>query len=79
MAVSTVSATQTENGLGRAFVIGSVVGFLLVFAFFVAVLILAGASVAAAIGVGLFAGFWGGPGFGGMMGAILHHTRHEPS
>jgi hypothetical protein len=57
--------------------LGSIIGAVLVFGFFLLVLTAAGVSLAAAIGIGLFTAFWGGPGFGGMMGAILHHTRHE--
>ena len=30
-----------------------------------------------AAGVGAFTAFWGGPGFGGMMGAVLHYSRTE--
>lgn len=77
MAISAVRVGEPEAGLGRAFVLGSVIGAVLVFVFFVVVLTAAGASLAAAVGVGLFTAFWGGPGFGGMMGAILHHTRHD--
>jgi hypothetical protein len=37
----------------------------------------AGMGAAAALGVGAFTAFWGGPGFGGMMGAVLHYSRTE--
>jgi hypothetical protein len=29
------------------------------------------------LGLGAFAGVWGGPGFGGMLGAILAYARAE--
>ncbi len=79
MAISAVPVGGPEAGLGRTFVVGSIIGAVLVFVFFLVVLTAAGVSPAAAIGVGSFTAFWGGPGFGGMMGAILHHTRHDHS
>jgi hypothetical protein len=67
------------GGLGRAFVVGSVLGFVTVMVVCGAIALVAGSSLVAAVGIGAFAGFWGGPGFGGMMGAVLHHSRTEGS
>ena len=66
-----------ESGLGRAFVWGSVIGGAAVWLVCGAVSLIAGTSPAAALGIGAFAAFWGGPGFGGMLGAVLHHSRAE--
>lgn len=62
-----------DRGLGRAFVLGSVIGFVVVFASFGGLALGAGLDPAPAAGLGLFTAVWGGPGFGGMMGAVLHH------
>jgi hypothetical protein len=74
------AAPETTNemaGLARAFVIGSIVGFIAVFLVLGGMTYYAGAGLGAAVVVGVFTAAWGGPGFGGMMGAILHHTRAE--
>lgn len=70
---------EERPGLVRAFVIGAVVGFVAVFTLFAGATLLLGLGVGPAIGIGLFTAFWGGPGFGGMMGAVLHHERVEAS
>ena len=64
-------------GLGRAILMGSLIGFLVVLAIVCTIAVLAGYDAADALGVGAFAGLWGGPGFGGMMGATLAANRHE--
>lgn len=64
-----------EVGLGRAYAIGSAVGFVAVFLVCGAICLIAGVEPGAALGAAAFTGFWGGPGFGGMMGAVLHLER----
>ena len=64
-----------ERAAGHGMVTGAIIGFVLLTAMSTLMMLNAGASLAPAVGVGLFAGFWGGPGFGGMMGAILGATR----
>jgi hypothetical protein len=66
-----------EAGLVWAFVKGSIVGFVAVFVLLAGTTLAAGMGLAAALGVGVFTAFWGGPGFGGMMGAVLHYSRTE--
>ena len=73
----TIERITSESAALRGALIGTVVGFFVVAGFTVAIALNAGTSLVAAGGVGLFAGFWGGPGFGGMLGATLAATRHE--
>lgn len=70
-------ATSEDAGLVQAFVKGSIVGFVAVFVLLGGMTLAAGMGIAAALGVGAFTAFWGGPGFGGMMGAVLHYSRTE--
>ena len=74
---STAPSTSDDAGLARAFVWGSVVGSVAVFVLLGGLTLAAGMGAAAALGVGAFTAFWGGPGFGGMMGAVLHYSRTE--
>lgn len=74
---STAPSTSDDAGLARAFVRGSVVGSVAVFVLLGGLTLAAGMGAAAALGVGAFTAFWGGPGFGGMMGAVLHYSRTE--
>lgn len=66
-----------DRGLGKAFVLGSLIGFVVVFAIFGGLSLVAGLDAPAAAGLGFFTAVWGGPGFGGMMGAVLHHESEE--
>jgi hypothetical protein len=70
---ATLSADQR---LGRAFVRGTIAGTLLVFLFCGGVSLWAGLALGPAIGIGAFTAFWGGPGFGGMMGATVYFSNH---
>lgn len=65
------------DGMGRSFLIGSVVGGLLTFLVTGGITLLATQELGPALVVGGFAGFWGGPGFGGMLGAVTAATRAE--
>jgi hypothetical protein len=76
--VSAIPAEASEDaGLVRAFVRGSIIGFVAVFVLLGGMTMAAGMGLAAALGVGAFTAFWGGPGFGGMMGAVPHYSRTE--
>lgn len=75
--VQGIERTTAESAALRGAVIGTVIGFVVVGAVTVAIALNAGTSVVAALGVGAFAAFWGGPGFGGMLGATLGVTRNE--
>jgi hypothetical protein len=64
-------------GLGQAVLRGSLIGFAVVAAIVWVVAHLAGYGTTPALGVAAFAGLWGGPGFGGMMGATLAANRAD--
>ena len=66
-----------ERGIGRAAARGALIGFVIVGAFVTAVGVYAGVPLAGAIAMGVFAGLFGGPGFGGMLGAVACATRNE--
>jgi hypothetical protein len=75
--IETIQAITTENAAARGAIIGTIVGFFVVGGITVAIALNAGTSVVSAAGVGAFAAFWGGPGFGGMLGATLAACRNE--
>lgn len=74
-ASATTEARDPEVGLGRAYVVGSAIGFVAVFIVCGGIALLGGVEPGAALGAAAFTGFWGGPGFGGMLGAVLHLER----
>jgi hypothetical protein len=61
--------------MARSFVVGSLLGFVVVFSVAGAIAVIAGTGWGPALGIGSFAGFWGGPGFGGMLGAVMGAER----
>ena len=69
--------STSDPGLGRAFALGSVIGFVVVFLVYSGVASVAGVSAVPAAAVGLFTAFWGGPGFGGMLGAVMFDERRK--
>lgn len=62
-------------GTGRAVLIGTVLGFFAVGGFCAIVGLALGLPPTAAVALGAFTGFWGGPGFGGTMGFVLHESH----
>lgn len=64
-------------GTGRAIIIGTIVGFIVVGGFCGLAGLIAGMEPSAALALAAFTGFWGGPGFGGMMGFVLHESKVE--
>lgn len=64
-------------GTGRYVLIGTIVGFFVVGGFCGLVGLAFGMEPSAAMALGAFTGFWGGPGFGGMMGFVMHESRAE--
>jgi hypothetical protein len=74
--------TSAEPKIGRAAAIGALIGFVLVVVVYGSISLFAGSGNEGAAGIAVFAGIWGGPGFGAMMGAVVaaHSTedRHRP-
>lgn len=66
-----------EHAAGRGMVQGMAIGFVIVAGITLGIMVNAGAAVVPALGVAAFAGFWGGPGFGGMLGATIAAVRAE--
>ena len=64
-----------EAGIGRAAVNGALLGFVLVLAIVTGIALAAGAGAVSALAVGAFAALWGGPGWGGMVGAVRYADR----
>jgi hypothetical protein len=67
------------DGLARSFLIGAIVGGLITFAVTAGITLFATGEIGPAVAVGAFAAFWGGPGFGGMLGAVSAASRAEHS
>lgn len=66
-----------EDGLARALVVSSLLGFLAVFAMVTAAgVFLTNFGVVAALAVGAFTGAFAGIGFGAMLGGALHRAPH---
>ncbi|MBX3315095.1 MAG: hypothetical protein KF906_12345 [Actinobacteria bacterium] len=69
-----------QNGapsLGRAIVTGCAVGVVVSMVGMVVSMRLLDVEWASAIGLGLFIAFWGGIGFGAMIGGVVHADRLE--
>ena len=73
----TVEYITTESAALRGAILGTVIGILVVGLGTAAIALNAGASMIAAVGLGAFAAFWGGPGFGGMLGGTLAAVRND--
>lgn len=76
------TATSAEPKIARTAALGALIGFVLVVVVYGGISLFAGSGTEGAAGIALFAGIWGGPGFGAMMGAVVaaHSTedRHKP-
>ncbi|MGH9042577.1 MAG: hypothetical protein ACRDZ3_20375 [Acidimicrobiia bacterium] len=74
-AIDSTSVAGQDAGIGRAAVTGALVGFVVVLTLVSGIALAAGAGLIGALGVGAFAALWGGPGWGGMVGAVRHADR----
>lgn len=63
---------KPRSGLLRATLWGTLIGSVVVFVFGAGTALAAGGEPIDALGLGAFAAFWGGPGFGGMIGASTY-------
>jgi hypothetical protein len=66
-----------EPGMGRAIVLGCVVGATLSFVGVTLGMLAIGIGLDSALGLGAFVAFWGGLGFGSMVGGVLWATKAE--
>jgi hypothetical protein len=67
--------TPELPGTLRAVAIGSIIGVLVAFGGVAGTLYATGRPAATALGIGSMAAFWGGLGFGSMLGGTLHLVR----
>ena len=77
MSAATSVTEESAGTSARAVVVGAAVGSIGLFLMFGGMVLAAGMGLSAAIGVGLFTAFWGGLGFGGMVGMVHAHNREE--
>lgn len=72
---SRIDGAAMAPGTARAVIVGTLLGFVVVGGFCGGAALLFGAGLPGALTLAAFTGFWGGPGFGGMMGFVLHESR----
>ena len=66
---------QDPPGLGKSVLVGSTIGVVLAFLFVTGGMLATGTVWQSAVGVGVFVSFWGGLGFGSMMGGVMYVSR----
>lgn len=64
-------------GMLRAMAIGSAIGVVATLIGITGILLLNGQQLSVALGIGGMSAFWGGLGFGSMLGGVTHVTRQE--
>lgn len=72
----TEERTEGES-LGRALVMGGLIGVVLMAAAVYVVGLAVGAGPAGSLGIAVFCAFWGGLGFGCMFGGVMYTVREE--
>ncbi|CAN5485668.1 hypothetical protein BH10ACT1_BH10ACT1_03290 [soil metagenome] len=73
-------SSKHAPGLGRSIVIASTATISVTFTAVTIGFLATGTSLASSIGIGLFAAFWGGGGFGAMIGGVVYtHRLAEPA
>jgi hypothetical protein len=77
LGTSTPFFDRDQSGIGRATLMGTLVATVVIWSFLTLVALWAGAHVAEALAMGGCAAFFGGPGFGGMLGAVLYVERQH--
>lgn len=70
--VDLAASWVSPPGLGRCLGIGSGIGIALAFVGIAVPSLLSGMEVGSALGFGAFVAFWGGLGFGSMMGGVAY-------
>jgi hypothetical protein len=76
-AVTTRASRTGDERLARAVVLGCTIGVVAMTALVFAMGVMAGADPLASLGMGLFCAFWGGLGFGAMIGSVLVGSSEE--
>lgn len=71
------SPYEADPAAVRAFIVGTLIGMIVVGGFCAGTIWLLGGEAGGALAVGAVCAFWGGPGFGGMMGFIVHQDRTQ--
>lgn len=71
-----LASTEYEPQIAKGAAIGGLIGFVLVVLLYGGICLAVGYDQMGALGVAVFAGIWGGPGFGAMMGAVV--AMHPP-
>lgn len=71
----TAVPSTDDGGVWVAFAKGAAAGIVGVGVLVAAISLALGLGWTVALALAAFTGVWGGPGFGGMMGAVLHHAR----
>ncbi len=69
------SPFEADPAAVRTFIIGTGIGMVVVGVFCAGAVWLFSGDAGGALAVGAFCALWGGPGFGGMMGFIVHQDR----
>ena len=64
-------------GLLRSVVLGAIIGVVIAFIGTTIGMLAADVETGSAIGLGLFVAFWGGLGFGSMVGGVVWVSKHE--
>ena len=70
-----IAVEATEAGIGHAAVVGAIIGYFAVLTIVAGIVLLAGAGLGVALAVGAYVAIWGGPGWGGMIGAQRYADR----
>jgi hypothetical protein len=69
------SVDASESGIGHAAVKGAIIGYFAVLTIVSGIVLAAGAGLGVALAVGAYVAIWGGPGWGGMIGAQRYADR----
>ena len=72
-----LSPWQEQPGMGRAILVGSAIGVVISFVGVTAGMLAYGIEWGSAVGLGAFVAFWGGLGFGSMMGGVVWASRPD--
>ena len=75
--MAAVRVQAADSGMARVLYTAGIIGTILMLGIGIGISLAAGTSLIEALGIGGFAALWGGPGFGGMAGAIYYVSRED--